>query len=790
MVWDNFESLLETFDNAARGSRPIQDGAGALSAVTPVTALGYTAEERTRIINLFRDWTEDPAGHGRLLITCRPRDASLPGVRRMELAGLARPDSFYLLAQVLRKHDASLDDERFDKDNLEALLDVLRDHRLSIELVGPHLKQLTPERIVADFRELLDHFTGDAEVERNRSLLASLRFSTSRLRAQAQAVLPWLGLFQGGVFEQILLDVSQMDPAAWDQVRAELEATALVRVETDIEINHRSYLRFHPTLPYAVARAVRANGAAGQADADDGGLSLAAQKEVRQRFIEVYRTLTEAVDMALHGSDVRGGMDALALEEANVRTAVLWAVASDQFDVAAWMGGTIRTYLHMSARLREHDQWSAWLAHAATHITFSEAVAGVERERAWSLFTHGHPAKAIQMLDALIKRLQQTTVFAAAFPLALAQAQLGRIYFHGGHAERAIPILRQTVGAWERLVGQAANLSPPETIEDILTGETHDAKRRREVSANQLNNLAATLGDLANALMSAGHLDEALSTAEQSLSIHRALGHASNVVIDLVQTAQILIEQGRYQEADARYEQALEADRRIGNQEVKGTILQHQGILADAMQQYDRAVILYTQALRRFQDSNDDGSIMRTCNLLGEVELQRGRLPEARAWYERSHEIAQRRRDTRALGIAVQNIGIVCQREGEATWRRGDEATARQWFAEAERFLQESLRMKLDRQDQPGEATSHGQLSQVYLLMGELDEAEAHAHQGREIDEGLGLIRQLPIHYNNLAQITRARGDEAQAAQWEAKRHEVEAELARRALGDAADAGL
>ena len=157
----------------------------------------------------------------------------------MELAGLARPDSLYLLAQVLRKHDTSLDDERFEKDNLEALLDVLDDHPLSIELVGPHLKQLTPEQIVARFHELLDQFTGDAEVERNRSLLASLRFSTSRLSAQAQAALPWLGLFQGGVFEQILLDVGQMDPLAWDGMRAELEATALVRVETDIEINYR-----------------------------------------------------------------------------------------------------------------------------------------------------------------------------------------------------------------------------------------------------------------------------------------------------------------------------------------------------------------------------------------------------------------------------------------------------------------------------------------------------------------------------------------------------------------------
>ena len=502
MVWDNFESMLEPFANEIRGSRPIQDGAGASSAVSDAAALGYTAEERTRIIKLFRDWTEDPTGHGRLLITCRPREAGLPGVRRMELGGLARPDSLYLLAQVLRKHDTSLDDERFDKDNLEALLDVLGDHPLSIELVGPHLKQLTPEQIVADFRELLDQFTGDAEVERNRSLLASLRFSTSRLSAQAQAALPWLGLFQGGVFEKNLLDVSQMDPAVWDAVRAELEATALVRVETDIEIDNCPYLRFHPTLPYAVGGAVLAQATASQADADDGRLSLADQENVRQRFIAVYRALTVAIGRALHGSAARRGMDVLAREDANVRTAVRWAVASDQFDVAAQMGNTFRLYLERSARLRERDQWSAWLAEAAAHTTFSAAVAGAERDRAWSLFTQGHVDEAVRMLDALIERLHQTTAFDTAFQLAIAQSQLGRIYQQAIHAERAIPILSQAACAWERLVRQAASLSPSETIEHLLTSEMQEAKQRREACADGLGNLAVALGDLADALRS------------------------------------------------------------------------------------------------------------------------------------------------------------------------------------------------------------------------------------------------------------------------------------------------
>src|SRR5262249_55065828 len=299
MVWDNFESLLETFDSAAQGSRSVQGSAS--SAITDAVASGYTADERTRIRALFRDWTEEPAGHGRLLITCRPREAGLPGVRRMELAGLARLDSLYLLAQVLRKNDTSLDDERFDKDNMEALLDVLDDHPLSIELVGPHLKQLTPEQIVADFRELLDQFTGDADVERNRSLLASLRFSTSRLSAQAQAALPWLGLFQGGVFEVNLLDVSQMDPSTWDGIRAELEATGWVWGERDMEVKDRPYLRFHPTLPYAVGRAVYADATANQTNTEGGRLSLADQEDIRKRFIAVYHELTVAIDRAIRG---------------------------------------------------------------------------------------------------------------------------------------------------------------------------------------------------------------------------------------------------------------------------------------------------------------------------------------------------------------------------------------------------------------------------------------------------------------------------------------------------------
>jgi tetratricopeptide (TPR) repeat protein len=346
------------------------------------------------------------------------------------------------------------------------------------------------------------------------------------------------------------------------------------------------------------------------------------------------------------------------------------------------------------------------------------------------------------------------------------------------------------VSDWEQLVRQAAGVSPSETIENLLTSETQEATQRRDACATQLGNLAATLGDLANALRETGRLDEALSKAEHGVAINRALGHNHSVAAGLGQTAKILMEQGYYHKADSRFDQALDAARRIGDRGLEAALLQHQGSLAERTNKYNRAVELYKQALRLFQDANDTAGIMLTCNLLGIVEQKEGRLSEAKAWYERSREIAQHRGDTTLLGVAAQNIGVVCQLEGQEARQRGDEITARQWFGEAEQSLQEGLKLKIEQGNKPLEATACGQLSQVYLLMDALDQAEEYAHRAREIHESLGL-KEVHREYHTLAAIARARGNEAQAVQWEARRDEVLAELARRARGgDAANAGL
>jgi len=727
MVWDNFESVLPAFQPASG-------------------ALLYSDDDRNEILELFRDWTSDAGARGRLLITCRPEETGLLGAQKHELSGLARPDSLWLLVRVLETAGVDLNDARLGREHLHELLDTLADHPLSIELVGPHLKTLTVEEIITDFGRLLAQFKRGAGTERNESLLASLEFSKRRLSEAAQAALPWLGLFSGGVFEDNFLDVSQIDPQPWEAIRAELESTALIRVDRTMLVNKRPYLRFHPTLAYAAS-----------------GLSADHTKadavEIITRFIRVYSAVMRMVDRALGGSNPHDGLVVLAREEWNFRTAVRWAADQGEYSIASDLGKTFRRYLEMSGRLRERNAWVTWLANEVRKGGFSVASSERERDEAWIVFTQGHAAEAVRILENLFERLQTTTEFDTAFQLAATQLMLGRVLLYST-SDRAVLVLQKAVDRWEDLVGQA--------------GEGNDNRER--------NNLAGALGDLANAMRSIGRLSEGLSAAERALQIIRDLGDDRNAAVDLGRCASILLDQGRYAEADSRYEESLAITRRTGDRALEVVTLNHQGALALELRQFDRAANLFKQALKLSQEMNDEISVMGTCNSLGMLEQEQGRSSEARSWYERSREIGVRLGDLITQAGTAQNIGIVCQQDGQFARKEGREAEARLHFQEAKRYIEESLQIERQRGNEPGAAASLGQLAQIYLLLGELDQAEENANQARGIHERLGL-KEVFRDYAILAKVFHARNDALQAAAWEQRRDAVLEELDRLAQG-------
>ncbi|MBP9826660.1 MAG: tetratricopeptide repeat protein, partial [Thermoanaerobaculia bacterium] len=739
LVWDNFESTLPQFNDAA----------------SP-----YTDDERRRLAELFADLTRGP-GRGALLVTCRPGETGLPGARRHELLGLARADSLWLLAGIVQRNNLRLSDPRLRRERLAPLLDDLADHPLSVELVGPHLKTLTPEAIRADFAQLLARFEQAAPAAphggkgRNSSLLASLEFSRRHLSAAAQDALPWLGLFRGGVFEDNLLEVSQLRPEDWQPIRDELQGIALVRVEDEFQIADRPFLRFHPTLAAAAA--------------DD---RLAQQPETRQRFIDVYGAVMQMLDKALAGSQSRAALAILDREEANYRCAVRWAIGDGRIREAAGLGETFSRYLQMSNRLRERDAWVTMLRDATRQGAFTAEAAYYERQAAWTRFQQGDPQGAVAQLQALIERLRSTSEFDPASPLAKSVLTLGRVHYVAGASSQAIPILRDAVGLWEALVEREAGQSWQALL----------ARGEAATAASELGNLSATLGDLANALRNTGRHDDALAVAETGLRIDTALGNQRNFAAGHGQCASILKAAGRYDDADARYDLARAAARDAGDQELEGTLLQHQGGLAGERGQFPRAVALHQQALRRFQAAGDQAAMMKTYNLLGVVEQNAGRLPEARAWYEKSRQVAVALKDQRGLGEAAHNLGIVCQEEGEAARAQGDEAAARRSFETALASVGESLRIGQALRNQPGEAASLSQLAIIHLHLGDLPAAERRAEAAREIRESLGL-NDVWKEYNTLSKIAAARQDPAAASDWAQKRDAKLAEVERLAGG-------
>ena len=788
LVWDNYESALPQFNVAAfrRNADPqfnVEESLRDSDSCLSLTASPYTDEERTRLAELFRDLTTGP-GRGCVLVTCRPGDTGLPGARRHELQGLARADSLWLLAEILQKHDMKLSDPRLTREKLDPLLKDLADHPLSLELVGPHLKTLTPEVIRRDFGKLLEQFEQDAPLGpdvkpgRNSSLLASLEFSRRHLSPAAQQALPWLGLFSGGVFEQPLLDVSQITPEVWAPIRRELQSIALVRPEDDVQIADRPFLRFHPTLASAARFVVPALAGGpldqqvptGTVDAvpPEGGTT----SELRQRFIHVYLALMQALDKALTGSQSRAALAIVDREEANYRTAVRWAIGDGLIREAAAMGTTFKDYLEMSGRLRERDTWVTMLKDATQQGTFTEEAAAYEREDAYRRFQQGDPQGAVEQLQVLIERLRSTTEFDPAYQLATAITTLGRLLDNAGASSQAIPFLQEAVGLWEALVEKAGG-QPWESL--LATGEHAKATA-------QLGNLSATMGDLANALSSTGEHDAALETSEKGVPIKTALGNQRAIAAGHGCCAGILMDAGRHDEADARYELALAAARQAGDKGLEGALLQNQGGLAVNRRQFTRAATLCQQALQRYQEMGDHKGMMRTYNSLGVVEQNSGRLAEARAWYEKSRQLAVDLKDQRSLGAAAQNIGAVCQQEGEAARAQGDEPAAQHSFEAARRSVEESLRINQALGNKPGEATSHDQLAQIHLRLGDLAAAEHHAHQAREIRESLGL-KEVANTYAVLSEIAAAWGDTDDAAEWAKKRDAKGDELERLACG-------
>ena len=741
VVWDNFESTLSIYQNSHLPVGAPLTGAGGQGEGEASSLTTYTSEDRLALTALYRALTEGTP-HGRLLVTCRPQETGLPGIKEYPLEGLKRPDSLGLLAAALDVKGISLDRDNYERPELDALLDLLADHPLSIELIAPHLKTLTPAEIRRDFAALLERFANDDALEgRNRSLRASLEFSRQRLSPPAQDILPFLAWFEGGVFERFLLDFTNLQPATFEPIRAELESTALIKVET-LEQFNSPYLRFHPTLAYAA----RPEG-------------VPDPEAAVERFLGVYLAVMRLADSLLRGQQPAAGMELVRREEANLRRALQLAQAGGQRREMSNLADTLRDYLGRAGRNRERNALTAWVRAQLPDDVLDTAACNAICDHAWTLFTQGRAQEAVNQVQALLERLQSEGLAGGEdpnFQIALAYRYLGQIFVNAHRPDLALEPARQAIARFEQMEGEAAR-----------------------------SNLSAALGDLANAYSSLGQFDQALEANERALNLYREMKQEREVATNLGRSASILQDAHRYAEAEARYAEAMQAAIVCGDLNLQGTTLQHQGLLLLQREQghHARAVELFKQAIALFQQAHDPASEMRTCDLLATAEQQRGELEAAEAWYARARQLAGQLHDRAQLAATAQNLGILYQKRAEAL---PENAPARRtWLEKAVASVQESLEITLENQNQIGAADSYFQLGVLHQKLGDLEAAEQYLLKSIQINEELDLP-EVYKDYGILVKIARARGDEKSAAEWQAKFEAKYVEIQRLERGEEA----
>lgn len=700
------------------------------------------ADEAAALDGLFRELTTAdgmPPPRGRLLLTSRDQ-SQFTGAWPVALGGLWRPDARQLLDGVLKRRPTPLTyaevvrregeaaapdgdaeaQEDAGREAVDRLLDALGRHPLSVELVGPSLATERADAIVAGLAEAVAATDdgGGETAERMRALRGALDWSIARLAPEAREALPWLALFRGGVFEQCLLDVSQMPAAPWVVARTALARTGLVRVDEAVQVAGRPHLGLHPTLALL----------------DDGGRS--AEAAVRQRFVEVYVAVAMTLNKALTGSQAafRWALAVFERAEANLCRALGWA----EGDRAGLIQRDMVRSLETLGRRGEAQRVGARALRGALGVQ-AQARAALDRLSA-------DPAGALAELKALAGHLAGQRDADPA-ETALAAFCWGRALMLLGRVQEAVAPLRTAVTQWRAAVEAQPN---------------NDSRR---------SNLAATLGDLGQCLQAVGDFDGAETALREGLAISETRGNQRSVTAGWGQLAAMAAAAGRYDDARAGYRRFRAAAERLGDDALVGTAEQHLGILEDRLGNLPSAIRHARAALDRFLAAGDRPSAMQTRNQLGTAYRQQGDRATARAFYAAALADAEALGDARQQAGIQHNLGVLEQTAGEAARAAGDAAAAERHLAAAAGHVEASLALEQRRGDAPAAAMSLFQLGVIRRLQDRPADARAALEAGLAIRARIGAPDRWKDH-RQLAEVCAALGDSSAAA-----RHRAEAEV-------------
>ena len=682
LVWDNFEPV----NGYPEGEEPLAP-----------------TEERKKLSSFVKALR---GGKSRVLITTRKPDEDWLGVACTlhELSGLTRGDAEELAGVILKKIGRGPGDFLADPDSkyyYDNLLDLLRGHPRSMEVVLPLLRKNTPEQVIASLQHRIDRQSESVED-------ASLGFAFTRLSDRAVKHLPFCGLFTGYVNTSILsLFVSlgdkhkqvytniigePLDTMGWEEILEEAVRSGLVSSKG------QQMFVLHPTLPPFLR----------------GQLVLTCGEEALQMldrgFVDIYASFANIILENITNAD-NGYLSSVAREEANFLRALHLAETNRQWGNVQAIVQTIYQYYDITSRFEE---WRVVCTRLLKRIGRIIDV-GAEREQAelWMFLLGVEANYALSNNDLVTYEkycwcvhdyLLSCGIAEYEPKIAVAYHQLGIVAQERGEYLQAEEWYKKALVIRQRL-GLEKNV------------------------ANDYRNLGSTAKDQ-------GKYGQAEELYKKALEIRERLGLEREAANDYYQLGIIAQEQGEYDQAEALYKKSLEIRERLGLVRSAASDYHQLGIIAQYRGEYGQAEKWFKMALGINERLGLEIEVAINYHELGIMARERREYGQAEEWCKKAIDIRERLKLERDVAANYLELGIIAQ-------ERGEYAQAEEWCKKALKIYE---RMGLEREL----ATSYHNLGIVAQGRGEYVHAEEWYKKSLEISERLGYLHLVVYTHSQL----------------------------------------
>ncbi|MBH8577456.1 tetratricopeptide repeat protein [Nostocaceae cyanobacterium CENA369] len=561
------------------------------------------------LLTVAKQWSE--VGQCRLLLTSRTpnfyhSDYAIEGSlkhRSLPLSGLGQEDALAYI-QSLWKLPPSPVYKLPERKELWRLFRLVDYHPLSLGLLARQLKI----RPVAELGERLAALIVETP---DNPLLASLNLSLERLDDEARELLPKLGVFQGGAFEDDLLAITEFSNSQWQQLRPALENTGLIQPENVPGVRF-PFLKFHPTLaPVLWSR-----------------LSPEAQGELLARHRLRYYQLSRH----LYVEDRKNPHQARFIAQKELPN-LLYAVQGALFAGEEWaleFVNNINWFLNYFGLNNDRDALTQRVEKVQGKVgswTWFLAQTNVGQQ----LLKVGRYQEAAQVFGEILVALGEQPSYEHCMILNL----LGRCLLDQGQAAQAARYYRQALAVVKQL----------EQSDDV----------------KWLMNISQT--ELADVLTDMGNYDEARTAYEASLAIDKEIENFRGVVVINGQLGSLALRQGNLPEAEQRYREILTISQELNEPGMEAAAWHNLGMVYEKAKQWDAAEDAYRKSARIQESQGDLGGAASTWNQLAIVNENTGKQKDAEAWYRKAISGAKSTEDKLQVSISLNNLSGFLQNQ-------------------------------------------------------------------------------------------------------------------------------